>query len=118
MKALVLCGGKGTRLRPLTHTLPKQLIPIANRPVVHYVMDHLRATGVQDVGVIVAPETQDHIREALDANPWGLTFHYLVQEKPLGLAHALIVAQDFTGDSPFIMYLGDNLVGSGVQPLV
>ena len=118
MKALVLCGGRGTRLRPLTHTLPKQLIPIANRPVVHYVMDHLRAAGVQDVGVIVAPETRDSIRESLAPNPWGLRFQFLVQEHPLGLAHALIVAREFTGRDPFIMYLGDNLVGSGLQPLV
>src|SRR3990170_7344331 len=118
MKALVLCGGKGTRLRPLTHTLPKQLIPIANRPVVHYVMDHLQAAAVRDVGVIVAPETRDDIQDALAPNPWGLTFHFLVQEQPLGLAHALIVAREFTGADPFIMYLGDNLVGSGIQPLV
>jgi len=118
MKAVVLCGGKGTRLRPLTHTLPKQLIPIANRPVVHYVMDHLRVAAIKDVGVVVAPETQDHIQAALAGNPWEFNLRYLVQDQPLGLAHALIVAREFTGQDPFIMYLGDNLVGSGVQPLV
>jgi len=118
MKALVLCGGKGTRLRPLTHTLPKQLIPVANRPVVHYVMDHLHDAGVRDVGVIVAPESRIHVQDALAENPWGLSFQFLVQEQPLGLAHALVVGRDFTGADPFIMYLGDNLVGSGVQPLV
>src|SRR3990170_37405 len=101
MKALVLCGGKGTRLRPFTHTLPKQLIPIANRPIVHYVMDHLRAAAVHDVGVIVAPESRDHIRDALADNPWGFTFHFLPQDQPLGLAHALVVARDFTGPDPF-----------------
>lgn len=118
MKALVLCGGKGARLRPLTYTLPKQLIPIANRPVVHYVMDHLKAADIRDVGVIVAPQTQAQIQEALSANPWGFSFHFILQEEPLGLAHALIVAQEFTGADPFIMYLGDNLLGSGVGPLV
>jgi glucose-1-phosphate thymidylyltransferase len=118
MKAIVLCGGKGTRLRPLTHTMPKQLVPVANRPVVHYVMDHLQAAAVRDVGVIVAPESRDHIQAALQANPWGFRLQFLVQERPLGLAHTLIVAREFTGSDPFIMYLGDNLVGSGVQPLV
>lgn len=118
MKALVLCGGKGTRLRPLTYTLPKQLIPVANRPVVHYVMDHLRSAGVRDVGVIVAPETREQIQDALALNPWEFAFRFLLQEQPLGLAHTLVVAQEFLGSDPFVMYLGDNLLGSGLQPLV
>jgi len=118
MKALVLCGGKGARLRPLTYTLPKQLIPIANRPVVHYVMDHLKAAAVRDVGVIVAPETRAQIQDALAANPWGFSFHFILQEEPLGLAHTLIVAREFTGTDPFIMYLGDNLLKSGMASLV
>lgn len=116
MKALVLCGGKGTRLRPLTYTIAKQLIPIANRPVVHYVMDHLHAAGIREVGVIVAPETANQIRAALDANPWQFAFTFITQHQPLGLAHTLIVARDFLGSDPFVMYLGDNLIGSGLEP--
>jgi glucose-1-phosphate thymidylyltransferase len=118
MKALVLCGGKGTRLRPLTHTLPKQLIPIANRPVVHYVMDHLHAAGIAEAGVIVAPETAEQVQEALAANPWGFALTFLLQDAPRGLAHTLVVAREFLGADPFVMYLGDNLVGTGLGPLV
>jgi glucose-1-phosphate thymidylyltransferase len=118
MKALVLCGGKGTRLRPLTYTLPKQLIPIANRPVVHYVMDHLRDAGIRDVGVIVAPETADQVRLALEGNPWQVSFTFLVQDAPRGLAHAVLVAREFLGDDSFVMYLGDNLLGTGLAPLL
>lgn len=118
MKALVLCGGKGTRLRPLTYALPKQLVPIANRPVVHYVMDHLRAAGIRDVGVIVAPETRDQIQDSLTRNPWGFSLTFLLQEQPLGLAHTLLVARDFTGSDPFVMYLGDNLLGTGLNTVL
>jgi len=118
MKALVLCGGRGTRLRPLTYTLPKQLIPVANRPIVHYVMDHLAAAGIRDVGVIVAPETREQIENALATNPWGFALTYVLQPQPMGLAHALVVAREFIGSDPFVMYLGDNLLGSGLQPLM
>ena len=118
MKALVLCGGRGTRLRPLTYTLPKQLIPIANRPVVHYVMDQLAAAGVRDVGVIVAPETAEQIRAALADNPWGLAHHFIRQDEPLGIAHTVRIARDFLGSSPFVLYLGDNLVGSTLAAMV
>jgi len=117
-RAMVLCGGKGTRLRPLTYTLPKQLIPVANRPVVHYVMDHLRDAGITEVGVIVAPETRGPIQEALAPNPWRFQFTFLLQEQPLGLAHTLLVAREFIDAKPFIMYLGDNLVGTGVGNLI
>lgn len=115
MKALVLCGGKGTRLRPLTYTIPKQLIPIANRPVVHYVMEHLHAAGIREVGVIVAPETAEQIRAALRDNPWQFALTFLTQDQPRGLAHTLVVARDFLGSDPFVMYLGDNLIGSGLE---
>ncbi len=115
MKGLVLCGGKGTRLRPLTYTIPKQLIPIANRPIVHYVMDHLHAAGIRDVGVIVAPETAEQIKAALSGNPWQFALKFLTQDQPLGLAHTLVVAREFLGSDPFVMYLGDNLVGSGLR---
>ncbi|MDR7521405.1 MAG: glucose-1-phosphate thymidylyltransferase [Armatimonadota bacterium] len=115
MKALVLAGGTGTRLRPLTHTMPKQLVPVANRPVLHYVMQHLRDAGLQQVGVVIAPETGTQIQAALEANPWGLDFTYIVQPQPLGLAHAILVARDFLADDPFVMYLGDNLIGQGIR---
>ena len=118
MKALVLCGGKGTRLRPLTYTISKQLVPVANRPILHYVMDQIHSTGIREVGVIIAPETGEQIKEALAANPWDFRFNFILQEEPKGLAHAVKVAQDFLGDEPFLMYLGDNLIGESIVPFV
>lgn len=115
MKALVLAGGTGTRLRPLTHTMPKQLVPVANRPVLHYVMQHLRDAGLERVGVVIAPETGAQIEAALAGNPWRLDFAFITQPRPLGLAHAIKMARGFLGDDPFIMYLGDNLIGQGIR---
>ncbi|MDR7420338.1 MAG: glucose-1-phosphate thymidylyltransferase [Armatimonadota bacterium] len=115
MKALVLAGGTGTRLRPLTHTLPKQLVPVANRPVLHYVMRHLREAGLRQVGVVISPETGPQIRRALEANPWALDFTFIVQDRPAGLAHAIGVARGYLADEPFVMYLGDNLIGQGIR---
>ena len=115
MKALVLSGGKGTRLRPLTYTMAKQLVPIANQPILGYVMGHLSQAGIEEVGVIVAPETQREVREYLkDGKKWQFKITYILQEQPLGLAHAVKIAQPFLGSSPFVMYLGDNLLGSGI----
>ena len=118
MKGLVLAGGRGTRLRPLTHTLAKQVIPVANRPVIHYVMDDLHDAGIRDVAVIIAPEMGDQIIEALTPNPWDVNFEFLVQDKPLGLAHAVKTARDYLGDDSFLMYLGDNLMGSRISEMV
>lgn len=118
LKALVLAGGQGTRLRPLTYTRPKQLVPVAGRPVLHYVMDQLANADIHDVGVILSPETGSQIQKALEENPWNHHFTYILQEKPLGLAHAVKVAQSFLADSPFVMYLGDNLIGTPIRTFV
>lgn len=119
MKALVLSGGKGTRLRPLTHTMAKQLVPVANRPILGYVMGHLKEAGLEDVGVIVAPDTQNEVRAYLkNGGDWGFRLTYIVQEEPLGLAHAVKIARPFLGEDPFVMYLGDNLMGTGIRGAV
>ncbi|MEE2648385.1 MAG: glucose-1-phosphate thymidylyltransferase [Acidobacteriota bacterium] len=114
MKALVLAGGTGTRLRPLTYTMAKQLVPVANKPVLHYVIQHLADDGIKQIGVIIAPETGEQIRNALSSNPWDVNFTFIEQAEPLGLAHAVKVSRDFLGDDPFIMYLGDNLLEEGI----
>ena len=118
MKALVLAGGKGTRLRPLTYTMAKQLIPVANRPMLHYVLNHLRDAGISDVGVVISPQTGPQVQEALSRYDGGLRLTFLLQEEPLGLAHAVKVARGYLGDAPFVMYLGDNLIGQGIARFV
>ena len=119
MKGLVLAGGHGTRLRPLTHTGAKQLVPVANRPVLFYVIDNIVGSGIDDIAVIVSPETGAEVRKALgDGSAFGSRFTYLLQHQPLGLAHALIVARAFLGDDEFVMYLGDNLIGTSIKPSV
>lgn len=118
MKALVLSGGKGTRLRPLTYSMAKQLVPIANRPILFYVMDQLKKAGISDIGVIISPETGDAIKDELRKNPWKVNFTFMLQEEPLGLAHAVKVARPFLKEDPFVMYLGDNLLGYGIKDFV
>jgi glucose-1-phosphate thymidylyltransferase len=119
LKGLILSGGKGTRLRPITHTSAKQLVPVANKPVLFYGIEAMAQAGIEELGIIIAPETGEEIKEAAGSGErFGVSIEYIVQEEPLGLAHAVLTAEPFLKDSPFVMYLGDNLLQGGISDLV
>jgi glucose-1-phosphate thymidylyltransferase len=118
VKALVLSGGEGTRLRPITHTSSKQLIPVANKPILFYGLESIAAAGIRQVGIVVG-STADEIKAAVgDGSSWDVEVTYIDQESPLGLAHAVLVARDFLGDDDFVMYLGDNVLLEGITRFV
>jgi glucose-1-phosphate thymidylyltransferase len=119
LKGLILSGGAGTRLRPITHTSAKQLVPVANKPVLFYGIEALVEAGITEIGVIIAPETGEEIKQAAgDGSSFGASLTYVEQEAPLGLAHALLTAEEFLGQNAFVMYLGDNLLRDGIVELV
>jgi len=118
MKALILAGGKGTRLRPITFTRAKQLVPVANKPILFYALEAIRDAGITDVGVITG-DTAEEVRAALgDGSAWGVSITYIPQEAPLGLAHAVKISEEYMAGEPFVMYLGDNLIAEGITHLV
>src|SRR6266550_81232 len=118
VKGLILSGGKGTRLRPLTYTSAKQLVPVANKPVLFYGIEAIAEAGITDIGIVVG-DTQAEIRAAVgDGSRWGVKVQYIEQDAPRGLAHAVKISRDYIGDEPFVMYLGDNLLNKGITQFV
>jgi len=118
MKALITSGGKGTRLRPLTHTQNKHLIPIANKPILHYAIETVIEAGISEIGIVTNADSTE-VQDAIgDGNRWGVNITYIPQEAPLGLAHVVKISEDFIGKEPFIFYLGDNMVVGGANRFV
>jgi glucose-1-phosphate thymidylyltransferase len=119
MKGVILAGGRGTRLRPITHTGPKQLIPVANKTVLEYAVEDMKEVGIDEIGVVLGNLGREEIQELLgDGSDYGVDITYIVQGNPLGLAHAAGCARDFVGDDDFVMYLGDNMLKQGIVDLV
>jgi glucose-1-phosphate thymidylyltransferase len=118
MKGLITSGGAGTRLRPITHTSAKQLVPVANKPILFYVIEDMAAVGITDIGIVVG-DTRDEIKAAVgDGSAWGVNVTYIPQEAPLGLAHCVLIARDFLAGDDFVMYLGDNMLQQGLDEFV
>ncbi|KAA0233616.1 MAG: glucose-1-phosphate thymidylyltransferase [Actinobacteria bacterium] len=118
MKGLILSGGAGTRLRPITHTSAKQLVPVANKPILFYGIEDMAEAGIKEIGIIVG-ETREEIMEAVgDGARWGVEVTYIPQDEPLGLAHCVMIAEEFLGSDDFVMYLGDNLLRQGIREFV
>ena len=118
MKGLILSGGAGTRLRPITHTSAKQLVPIANKPILFYGIEAMALAGIKEIGIIIG-ETGKEIRAAVgDGSKFGVEITYIPQDAPLGLAHCVLIARDFLGDDDFVMYLGDNMLEQGLAEFV
>jgi glucose-1-phosphate thymidylyltransferase len=116
VKALVLAAGKGKRLRPLTNTVPKHLLPVGSKPILFHVLDYIKEAGIGDIGMVVSPDSGPYIQKAIGASPdWAGQITYISQAEPLGLAHAVMTARDFLGDAPFLMLLGDNLFQEGLK---
>ncbi len=115
MKAIIPCAGRGKRLRPLTFTNSKPLIPIANKPLVQYAIEKIKQVGINEIGIVVNENTRDMQRELKDGSSMGVNLTYIPQEEPLGIAHTIKVSREFLGDDPFIMYLGDNLLCDGLE---
>ncbi len=118
MKGLILSGGKGTRLRPLTYTSAKQLIPIANKPILHYGIEFMKDAGIKDIGIIVGDTRAEIMEQVGDGSMWGVNIEFIHQPEPLGLAHAVLTAEKYIGDDTFTMYLGDNLLRDGIAGIV
>jgi glucose-1-phosphate thymidylyltransferase len=118
VKGLILSGGKGTRLRPITYTSAKQLVPVANKPVLFYGLESIASAGINQIGIVVG-DTKDEVKAAVgDGSRWGVQVSYIEQDRPRGLAHAVAVSRDFIGDDSFVMYLGDNLLNKSIAPVV
>jgi glucose-1-phosphate thymidylyltransferase len=119
MKALILAGGTGSRLRPLTHTGAKQLLPVANKPIIFYGLEDIINVGIRDIGIIVGKETINDIKKVVgNGKRWGVNIEYIYQEEPLGLAHCVKISEDFLANGPFVMYLGDNILKSDLSTFV
>lgn len=118
MKALLLCGGEGTRLRPFTHTQPKALFPLSHQPILFHILDALAATTIREAVIIIGPNGKPIVELLRKTNPWGFDFTFVEQPVPLGLAHTVLLAREALGNAPFLMYLGDNLLDEPLRPLV